>query len=92
MKGELILVDNVFSEENEFEMGVSAQDFGLNIYVDDEDTLEKQLKNRKSFDYCMNAIAEYQALTGDVNEEILKEIDYISEHFDNLLDSVEFIK
>ena len=92
MKGELILVDNVFSEENEFEIGVSAQDFGLNIYVDDEDTLEKQLKNRKTFDYCMNAIAEYQALTGDVNEEILKEIDYISEHFDNLLDSVEFIK
>lgn len=40
MKGELVLVDNVFSEENEFEISISAaQDFCMNIYVDDECTL-----------------------------------------------------
>lgn len=92
MKGELVLVDNEFREENEFEIGASAQEFCMNIYVDDELTLERQLKNRKSFDYCMNALVEYQATIGMVNKEILKKIEYISEHFDNLLDSVEFIR
>ena len=92
MKGELVLVDNVFSEENEFEIGTSAQDFCLHIYVDDEETFEKQLKNRKSFDYCMNALEEFWLLNGEVNKDQLKEKEYISEHFDNILDSVEYIK
>ena len=79
MKGELALVDNVFSEENEFEINTSAaQDFCMNIYVDDECTLEKQLKNRKSFDYCMNCLEEFWALDGEVNEDMLKGKDYIS--------------
>lgn len=92
MKGELVLVDNVFSEENVFELSTSAQDFCLNIYVDDEDTFEKQLKNRKAFDYCMNALEEFWSLDGEVNEDQLKEKQYITKHYDNLLDSVEFIK
>ena len=93
MKGELALVDNVFSEENEFEISTSAaQDFCMNIYVDDECTLEKQLKNRKSFDYCMNCLEEFWALDGETNEDMVKEKEYITRNFDNLLDSVEFIK
>ena len=92
MRGELVLVDNVFSEENVFELGASAQDFCLNIYVNDEDTFEKQLKNRKAFDYCMNALEEFWAIDGEVNDDQEKEKNYITEHFDNLLDSVEFIK
>ena len=92
MRGELVLVDNVFSEENVFELSASAQDFCLNIYVNDEDTFEKQLKNRKAFDYCMNALEEFWAIDGEVNYDQEKEKNYITEHFDNLLDSVEFIK
>ncbi len=92
MKGELVLVDNIFDEENEFEISTSAQGFCLNVYVDDECTLEKQLKNRKTFDCCMDALEKFQATIGDINEDQLKEIKYISEHFDNLLDSVEFIR
>ncbi len=92
MKGELVLVDNVFSEENEFEISLSAHDFCLNIYVDDECTLEQQLKNRKSFEYCMNALEEFLALDGEVNEDMIKGKDYITQNFDNLIDSVEFIK
>ena len=71
MKGELVLVDNVFSEENEFEIGTSAQDFCLHIYVDDEETLMKVF---------------------NIYKDQLKEKEYISEHFDNILDSVEYIK
>ena len=92
MKGELVLVDNVFSEENEFELSASAQDFCLNIYVDDEYTFEKQLKNRKAFDYCMKALEDFWTLNEEVNETQLKEKQYITEHFDSLLNSVEFIK
>ena len=92
MKGELVLVDNVFSEENEFELSTSAQDFCLNIYVDEENTFEQQLKNKRAFNYCMDALEEFWSLDGEVNEEQLKEKQYITEHFDNLLDSVEFIR
>lgn len=92
MKGELVLVDNIFGETNEFEISPSAQDFCLNIYVDDDCTLEKQLKNRKSFDYCMDALAKFRATVGEFNEVEEKEIKYISDHFDNLLDNVEFIR
>ena len=92
MKGELVLVDNVFDEEKKFEMSASAQDFCMNIYVDEECTLKQQLKNRKLFDHCMDALAEFQAITGCVDEQQLKEVKYVSEHFDNLLDNVEYIK
>ena len=40
----------------------------------------------------MKALIEFQETTKDVYQEQLNEIKYISEHFDNLLDSVEFIK
>lgn len=92
MKGELVLVDSVFSEENEFELSTSAQDFCLNIYVDEENSFEKQIKNKKSFNYCMNALEEFWSIDGEVNEDQLKEKQYITEHFDNLMDSVEFIR
>jgi hypothetical protein len=92
MKGELVLVDNVFSKENEFELSTSAQDFCLNIYVDEENTFEKQIKNKKSFNYCMSALEEFWSIDGEVSEERLKEKQYITEHFDNLMDSIEFIR
>ena len=92
MKGELVLVDSVSSDEEIFEISVSPQDFSMNVYVDDENTLEKQLKNRKTFDYCMKALEEYWELDGEVNEDVLKDKEYIEKHFDNLLDSVEYIK
>ena len=92
MKGILVLVDSIFSDVNEFEIGASEQDFCMNVFVTDECTLEQQLKNRKSFDYCMTFSKKCREESGDINEEELKEIEYISEHFDNLLDSVEYIK
>lgn len=92
MKGELVLVDNVFSEENEFELSTSAQDFFLNIYVDEENTFEKQIKNKKAFNYCMEALEDFWSIDGEANEDQMKEKQYITEHFDNLMDSVEFIR
>lgn len=92
MKGELVLVDSVFSKENEFQLSASAQDFCMNIYVDDECTLEHQLKNKKSFDDCMEVYIEYRESDGSFTEEEEKQIRYISDNFDNLLDSVEYIK
>ena len=93
MKGELILLDNIFDEEIEFGISVSAtQDFCLSIYVDDESTLERQLKNRKSFDYCMNCLERFWDLDGETPEDIVKEREYITQNFDNILDSIEVIK
>lgn len=91
MKGELILVDSVFSDIDEFEIKDSVHDFCLSIYVDDDKTLEMQLKNRKSFDYCMNYSRKFREQNGSINEDEEKEIQYIEEHFDSLLDSVEYI-
>lgn len=91
MKGELILVDNEYSEENEFQISASPHDFCMSIYVDDECTLEKQLKNRKSFEHCMEEYKRFRDEMGTSNEKEEKEIKYISDNFDNLLDSVEFI-
>lgn len=87
MKGELTLTDSAFCEEDKFTIGISAHDFNLEVYVDEEESLEKQLKNRELFDYCMDF------LDGIIeDEDQLKQQEYISEHFDNILDSVEYIK
>ena len=92
MKGELVLVDSIYCEESEFQIKVSEQDFSLEIYVDEEKTLEKQLKNKKSFKYCMDDLEEFLSIIDEPNEVVVREKKYITEHFDNLLDSVEYIK
>ena len=92
MKGELVLVDCIYYEEPEFQIKASKQDFSLEIYVDEEKTLEKQLKNKNEFNRCMHDLEVYFSIFDEPNEEVMREKNYIKEHFDNLLDSVEYIK
>ena len=40
----------------------------------------------------MNCLEEFWTLDGETNEDMVKEKEYITRNFDNLLDSVEFIK
>lgn len=86
MIGELVLVDYFDFEKVEFDLFSCSSGFSMYIYVDDEHTLEKQLKNRKSFDYCMNYIEKKH------DEDITEEKDFIIKNFDNLLDSVDSIR
>lgn len=91
MKGELVLIDNMCSNDSEFSLPYTTHDFGLTVYVDDEKTLEKQLKNRSCFDSCMKEIRDFRIVIDEENEDEEKQIQYIEEHFDNLLDSIEYI-
>ena len=90
MKGELLLIDNMYCEFDEFSILPSVHDFSLSIYVDDEKTLEKQLNNRKNFDMCIEALKEYRNDFGE-NEEEEKKIEFLENNFDNLLDNIEYI-
>ncbi len=92
MKGEISIMDYTLVEDMEFRIDASSYDFCLEIYVDDNKTFEKQLKNKEEFKRCMNGIREFREHYDEPNPEEDKKIDYIDENFDNLLDSVEFIK
>ena len=92
MKGELILIDEIDYDTCEFEVGLSVHDFSLSIYVNDEKTLEKQLNNKDAFNYCINNYKEMRSKSKRYNQYQEKEIDYIEKHFENILDSVEYIK
>lgn len=94
MKGELVLVDEILFDNQEFELNYGAYDFSLVVYVDGEKTLEKQLKNKDKFKKCMEekfgSIRKVE-MDGLLEEEV--EISqYIENNFESLLDSVEFIR
>jgi len=91
MKGELVLVDILGYENDEFSICPSVHDFSLSIYIDEEKSLEKQLKNKQSFDECMESIRNFRIEFDEVNEEEEKMINYIENNFDNLFDDVEYI-
>ena len=92
MKGELRLVDEIELGEEEFSICASLSDFTLAVYVDKEKTLEKQLNNRTSFDRCMSISKRLSKELGFIDEEEEKQIKYIEDNFDNILDSVEYIR
>lgn len=92
MKGELILTDSIEFNESEFEILPSLQDFALSIYVNDQKTIKNQLKNKAAFDYCIKYTRRVKNDMNIVNEKAEKEITYIEKHFDNILDSIEYIK
>lgn len=100
MKIELVLVDSIDEDGSEFELSVYPFN-NFNIYVNEEKTLEKQLKNRESFDRCMNIRNKfndefYEEFDEEIDEEFNLKLkqrdDYICQNFENILDSVEFIK
>ena len=89
MKGELLLVDEIMCDEEEFSMSIASADFSLCIYVDKEKTLEKQLKNKETFKKCMNYEKEIDEMFGNTPK---KDREYVEKNFDYLLDSVEYIR
>ena len=92
MKGELVLVDEISYDLEEFSMFPCFGPFALAIYVDEEKTLESQLKNRSRFNECIAFARECQVDFDEISEKAEAEIKYVEEIFDNLLDEVEYIK
>lgn len=94
MKGELILVDDIDIEYNdaEFDLLLSCHDFSLSIYINNEKSLEKQLKNREEYDRCISilkaSLVDFSLLDDKINEQI----EYVSKNFDNIFESVEYVK
>ena len=91
MKGELVLVDNLSYEDKEFEIYPSVYDFSLAIYVDEEKKLGEQLKNRQSFDECMDLYRDFEFYQEEPNEYFEMVITYIENNFDNIFDDIEYI-
>ena len=91
MKGELVVIDDVCSGED-FSLGYSFNDFTLNVYVDEEETLEKQLQNKKLFDDCMKDYLEFCKSMNFYNLKEQEQIQYIDNHFDHIFDDVEYVR
>ena len=94
MKGELILTnikDELVKDKADFEMEFSNYDFALKVYIDENIDIDSQLKNREKFDKCMDFSREVRKITGMINEDEEKGIQYIENNFDNLLDSIEYV-
>ena len=92
MKGELVLIEDPDSLGMDFNTCYSVYDFALSINIDDNNTLEKQLKNKAGFDECMAFSREVRTGMNEIDEEEEKVIQYIENNFDNLLDSIEYIR
>ena len=94
MKGLLILSDYVDYDDGDFSIGVSPQDFTLCVNVKDKD-LEQQLKNKETFLECMQDIKDVNADLSDMGDDTSimdRQIEFLENNFDNLLDHVEYIK
>ena len=92
MKGELVLIDTIEDEIFEFDINPSSYDFSLSVYVDEEKTLEKQLKNIDNFNKCISFMRKIGDNEYNFYKEQDKEINYIQNNLENILDSVEYIR
>ena len=92
MSGELLLVDEIVDEIFEFEINPSSYDFSLSIYVDEKKTLDKQLKNIKSFNECIKYMQSIDVQEYNYYDDHSKEINYVRDNLEYILDSVEYIK
>lgn len=96
MSGEIILTNTAFDEDHIFNVYQGLHDFSLEIYIDDQYTLDKQLKNKDVFFNCMESFKMFrnecfsEMDEDQVNEEN-KIIDFISDNFDKLLDVTEYV-
>jgi len=94
MKGELVLVNELESFENEFEVTVSRYPFGLLMYVDDIKTLELQLSRkddiREGIDDYISYLKCYSDRVLDIEE--LKKYENLKGNVDNLWDNIEYVK
>lgn len=91
MKGELVLVNGSEYKKDIFSVIPSYYDFGLSIYIDDENTLEKQLSKKdiliSRIESYIDCLAEYES-----EDEETKIYDALKNNINNLLDNVEYVK
>ena len=91
MKGELILKDNSELLNYFFAFSLPGK-FCLEIGIDDEHTLEKQLKDKEKFDISMNISKQFETTEEIINDEMKKTFEYMIENYDNLFEKIEYIK
>ncbi len=97
MKGELILTDygfeHLFEIYDDFDFdSVPNKDFALSIYVNKDKTIDKQLKNKQGFIKSIKNYRECREDFGPLDEKEEKELKYIEDNFDNIMDSIEYIQ
>ena len=92
MKGELKLFDCVVPETNKFEFGISNHDFCLILNIDDNLSLEEEMSNKKLFKKSMNYTKRFFLRNDFANKDVKNILDYIENNFDNIFDSIEYVK
>ena len=75
-----------------FELVPSLRNFGLMAIIDTSKPLEEQLKNRQEFDQFIKKYEMYSKDELSEDKTIDETINYLKEHFDNLLDNFEYVK
>ena len=92
MKGEIILFDQVEEDNYEFELNPSDYDFSLCIYVDEENTFSKQIRNKEKFIKCikyMRTVGDKEVYYYDGEKKLIK---YLEKNLDNILNDTQFIR
>ena len=92
MIGELVLEDEDSLFGDDFSILPSAYGFGLSVHVDEEHPIERQIKNREEFDKCMAFSRQVRLDMGEVNQQTEEAIQYIENNFENIFDSIEYIR
>lgn len=90
MKGELILSNNLEYPFEKFSITLTNYDFGFELYIDEEESLEQQLKQKQLFETVIDYYIRHLESEDDTETEITtyKEI---RENIDNFLDYIEYI-
>lgn len=91
-KSGIILVDKAYSSKELFKIAGTADNSALSIYVDDDLTLDLQLKNRVMFDLNMNLYRhELDSAPSEFRDLEIEKIEYFSSNFDNLFNDSDYI-
>lgn len=90
MKGELVLFNELDDIEDMCNISVSICDFGLSLYVDEENTLELQLLKKDELLFTIDNYIDY--LTSESNIDDMKIYENLKQNIDHLIDNIEFVR
>ena len=91
MKGVVNIMQ--YSSDDEFEYDTVLNpyfDFSLSIMVDDENDIEKKIKDKKKALESLRKSYDLADTYNMLNADLKKKFEYIISNFDSILDSVEF--
>lgn len=91
MKGELLLINELYCGDEMLDFTSTFYDFGLSLYIDDEHKLEDQLKDTNMLTRGLNNVIDFFTMMED-NEKELTCYQYLRNNVDKIFDNIEYVK